>query len=105
MSTHTKLHRHPSLPQPVNEPSQEDKILECLRAARGRWVPMPKLAAYSGSMNIHTRIDGLRQKGFGIENHQERRRDTRSRDSFYRLVHEIHEAPPASTEPELDLKP
>lgn len=79
------------LPSVNSEKSQDDKIIECLRARRPRWVPMPHLAAISGSMNIHTRIHSLRKKGFTIYNDQRTKLDSRSRDSFYRLVAEPNE--------------
>jgi hypothetical protein len=67
--------------------TQCDAILETLKAARGEWVSMPYLARVSESLNIHSRVDELRQKrGLNIENkleHDEVRR--RRKTSFYRL--------------------
>lgn len=93
------------LPSINSEPSQADKILECLRARRPRWVPMPYLSAISGSLNIHTRIDDLRRKGFDIVNDQRTKRDSRTRDSFYRLAAEPGEniEQPAPPQQELPL--
>lgn len=37
-------------------------------------------------MAVHSLVAQLRKKGFNIINDQRTRRDTRRRDSFYRLV-------------------
>lgn len=45
-------------------PSQEKVILDMLQAQPGVPIPMPKLAAASESMNVHTRVAAL-NKGYG----------------------------------------
>jgi hypothetical protein len=84
MST-LKSSPHLRLPSINSDPSQEDKIIQCLEAHYPHWVAMPKLSAISGSLNVHTRISALRKKGFKILNTTRTKRDTRNRDSFYRL--------------------
>ena len=79
------------LPSIGSEPSQSDIVLECLQRRAPRWVAMPHLASISSSMAVHSIVSILRKKGFNILNDQRPRRDTRQRDSFYRLV-------PAETE-------
>jgi len=68
--------------------SQASRVLECLRAARGQWVPMPDLArAGSGKLNgfciVHSRVSDLRKLGHFIA-HKDERRDRQCR-SFYML--------------------
>ena len=66
--------------------SQNQLILDALQSAHGDWVAMPELAKLSGSLNIHTRINDLRDAGHVIENHKEREVDSPRIKSFYRLV-------------------
>lgn len=70
------------------QPTQCDLILQALQAANGQWVSMPQLAALSGSMNIHTRVDELRHtRGIAIQNRQEPDPvRPRRRHSYYRIV-------------------
>ena len=67
--------------------TQCDLILQELEAARGEWVPMPKLAEAGDSLNVHSRIDELRHKrGLSIENKTvSDPARPRRRQSFYRL--------------------
>lgn len=65
--------------------TQRGRILELLIAARGDWVPLPKIAACAAQYNA--RIFELRRLGFRIQN---RTRDTEQttgcpRHSWYRL--------------------
>ncbi|MDE2019381.1 MAG: hypothetical protein KGJ13_03470 [Patescibacteria group bacterium] len=68
----------------IQDASQCSLILNSLRNARGKWVSMLELVALSGSLNIHSRIDELRHRGFKIENKVER--GSRKRNSHYRLL-------------------
>ncbi|MBK1884123.1 hypothetical protein JIN85_17010 [Luteolibacter pohnpeiensis] len=68
----------------MTPPSQCDLILEALQNADGEWVSMPTLAAASRSLNIHSRIANLRDRGFQIENRTEQ--ENRAVHSFYRLI-------------------
>jgi len=53
----------------LRQDSQCAKILAALRHANGGWVSMPSLVADSGSFNIHSRVDELRQvHGYAIQN-------------------------------------
>jgi hypothetical protein len=61
-------------------PSQCDLILACLLERmrthpNDPWVPMPQLANISGSLNVHSRISNLRDRGYMIAHRQERRPD------------------------------
>ncbi len=67
----------------IHDKSQCDLILSALRNARGKWVGMLELVVISGSLNIHTRIDELRHRGFKIENKIEHH--GRKHHSVYRL--------------------
>jgi hypothetical protein len=70
----------------LREDSQCAKILAALRLADGNWLEMPALVRASGSYNIHTRIDELRQRwGHDIENHTDT--SVRPHISKYRLIH------------------
>ena len=60
----------PILGKRLREDSQCAKILARLRQRPGEMVPMPELAAVSGSYNVHSRIDELRSK-HGIVIHNE----------------------------------
>ena len=64
-------------------PTQNQLILERLMQSAGEWVPMPELAQCSGSMNVHSRISNLRDRGHVIE---VRLQGIRPKHSFYRLV-------------------
>jgi len=71
----------------ISDPTQSDLILAALQEADGEWVDMPALAAASGSMNIHTRIDELRhRRGLHIENRCIRQPGSRANKSQYRLI-------------------
>ncbi len=72
----------------IDAPTQENAILTRLRETPGEWVPMPELARVSGSLNVHTRIDGLRHKrGLTIENSVVRAKDgTCANHSSYRII-------------------
>lgn len=63
--------------------SQETKIIKALIAANGDWVSMRKLGRVSGSMNVHSRISVLRDRGHVIPNKCSRK--GRVVKSFYRL--------------------
>lgn len=67
--------------------TQNAIILATLEAAAGGWVPMPELAAASGSYNVHSRVDELRHKrGVHILNRTERDRAHKTRKlSFYSI--------------------
>lgn len=70
----------------IKEPSQADLILQALQAAKGEWVPMPQLGQAGESMNVHSRINELRDRGLHIENKQTPNPDKpRRRLSFYRI--------------------
>ena len=68
-------------------PSQADKILKRLQAARefDGWVPMPVLSDVSGAYAVHSRIAELRKRGHVIENRTMQAKDG-TRMSWYRLV-------------------
>jgi len=72
----------------LTETSQRAKILRVLQdaAATGDpWVAMPALVLVSGSYNIHSRIDELRQcHGYDIENRTDV--SVRPHRSEYRLI-------------------
>lgn len=63
--------------------SQCDAILSLLSANLGGWVPLPELAAVSGSMAVHSRIADLRGRGLFIQQRQTRK--GRMCHSSYRL--------------------
>lgn len=69
------------------QPSQADKILQRLQAAKDfdGWVPMPILSEASGAYAVHSRIAELRRRGHRIENRIERR-DDGTRLSWYRIA-------------------
>lgn len=70
-------------------PTQNDLIVERLRAAKGGWVSMPELVKASDSYNIHTRIDELRHtRGLRILNKIETIPGSRRVHSFYCLIEE-----------------
>ena len=76
----------------IQDSSQEGRILAALRAANGAEIPMPELARIGsgkpdGFCMVHTRIDGLRHKGFNIPPPREERVDGQ-RHTFYRLLEE-----------------
>ena len=84
----------------LNDNSQEGRILAALRAANGREIPMPELARIGsgnpdGFCMVHTRIDGLRHKGFNIPAPREERVDGQRR-TFYRLIEEQQPTPAAN---------
>ena len=65
--------------------SQEDAILDILQhSLPGHWIPMKRLGEIAGCWAVHSRIAGLRKKGFVIENHVER--TSKPFHSFYRLA-------------------
>lgn len=68
--------------EPIRK-SQADLILARLRRSRGKRVAMPSLAACSGSLNVHSRINQLRNRGCEILNVIER--DGRHMKSYYVL--------------------
>ncbi len=68
---------------PAEFTSQNELVLAELQRCQGEWVAMPRLHEVSGSLNVHSRISNLRQKGHVIEWRQE---GARPRRSFYRLV-------------------
>lgn len=65
--------------------SQTDRVLRMLQSAHGDWVSMPDLARGSGSLNIHSRIADLRNRGYIVDPRQLRAADG-THLSFYRLV-------------------
>jgi len=66
------------------QPTQAARILARLMESRGRWVPMPELAALSGAYAVHSRIAELRDRGYQIETKVVRCH--RVKHSFYRLI-------------------
>jgi len=65
--------------------SQNDLVLAVLKTARpGDWVAMPLLVEASGSYVVHSRISDLRNRGWQIEQRNERH--GRQIHSFYRLA-------------------
>lgn len=63
--------------------TQCERILDVLTLTRGRWIPMPWLAAASGGYAVHSRIAELRARGHVITQRSER--SGRKILSFYRL--------------------
>ena len=68
------------MPTKPRRPTQCDLILECLlQQARtcpaDPWVAMPHLSRVSGSLNVHSRISNLRDRGYSIAHRQSRRGD------------------------------
>ncbi|MEM1083250.1 MAG: hypothetical protein AAGI48_03945 [Verrucomicrobiota bacterium] len=63
---------------------QCDLILERLRQANGKRVPMPELGDLSGSRAVSTRISNLRAEGHNIKCHMERK--GRASHSSYQLI-------------------
>lgn len=75
--------------------TQRGRILELLIAARGEWVPLPKIAACAAQYNA--RIFELRRLGFRIQNRTSDTERTTGcpRHSWYRLCAGIsHTSPP-----------
>jgi len=64
--------------------TQAKTILRLLLAAKGRWVPMPKLAKASGSLSPATRVSNLRKEGWDIRNKLDN--SCRPKRSFYQLI-------------------
>lgn len=65
--------------------SQENTILEILQhSIPGHWVSMTHLGNCAGCWAVHSRIAGLRKKGFAIENMVDRTQ--KPHRSFYRLA-------------------
>ena len=62
--------------------TQRGRILELLIAARGNWVPLPKIQACAAQYNA--RVFELRRLGFRIAN--KTRDENGQRHSFFRLV-------------------
>jgi hypothetical protein len=65
--------------------TQRDALLDLLKAASGKWVPLPDILGL-GIAQYSARIHELRKEGFRIENRTERINDTRH--SWFRLVSE-----------------
>lgn len=65
--------------------SQEEIILAVLQHSHpGHWVSMKYLGNVAGCWAVHSRIAGLRKKGFKIENLVDRK--TKPHQSFYRIA-------------------
>lgn len=73
--------------------TQRFKILVLLQAARGAWMPLPKIMACAAQYNA--RIFELRRMGFNIENRTERVDGVRH--SWFRLVGSTAPAPKPTT--------
>ena len=63
--------------------SQCNKILKALLRNKGKWVTMPSLSRTSGSLNVHSRINDLRNKGYTVM--QKNERDGRVVNSAYMI--------------------
>ena len=63
--------------------NQRQRILTLLRAARGRWVPLPEILAL-GVAQYGARIWELRRAGFNVENRCEHVGHTRH--SWFRIA-------------------
>jgi hypothetical protein len=70
--------------------TQRGRILELLIAARGEWVPLPRIAGRAAQYNA--RIFELRRLGFRIAN---RTKDVNgTRPSWFRLESDLRQAKP-----------
>lgn len=63
--------------------SHSDKILSALKSKIGQWIAMPKLSRASGSLNVHSRISDLRNRGWTVM--QKNKRNGRIVNSSYML--------------------
>ena len=73
-------------PEPSQKParkSQNDLILDVLTRNAGEWVSMITLYNVSGSLNVSSRIDDLRNRGHNIENRIEYK--GMNKHSFYKI--------------------
>lgn len=67
------------------KPSQTQKVVERLRAAKGNWVPMPDLWQASGAFAVHSRVSDARIK-LGLTIDQRNEHVNGECHSFYRIV-------------------